>query len=629
MLTTIVLITFIGVGVLVVVAAILTFRREDRIREALEEVQATGLNQVASLHPVIDPEVCIASGACIDACPETVLGMVDGKTYLVHANECIGHGRCQTSCPVDAITLVFGTAKRGVDIPLLRAGYETNVNGIYVVGELGGMGLIRNAMRQGMQVVDAIKGTLADPFEPDPDCSDVLIVGAGPAGIAAAMSCVDKQLSYKLLEQYQLGGSVMQYPRRKLVFTEVIKLPIVGKFGKSEMLKEELVAEFERVLAQAGVEVLEQHRVLAVSGHMGGFSVKVQGPAGQQVLKARTIVLAIGRRGTPQKLGVPGEDLSHVAYRLAEAEQYRHRKVLVVGGGDSAVEAAVAISEMAGAEVHLAYRGEGFFRVKKKNRDKLEAAEQAGRLTIYLKTNVKEIRAGEVDLVSQDEGPFSLEIEDVIVSIGGVLPTPFLESMGIQVETKHGEAITPENDSARLAKTLARATNRISTRLSKTWAGESGRQKGEGATSRRTRRAPGSLAGGGTGRVGGRSSGRKAPEPEPAGNLEESELEISGSGLDISESSLEMPSQPAPLTLEISETNLDVARPVAEAGDPPAQRAPSARQRGPSGREQPERGPSARQPERGPSGRERGGTGRQARRFEKPAPGDDTPDGEG
>lgn len=619
MLTTIVLATFIGVAVLVVVAVLVLFRQEDRTRELLEEAQATGMNQVASLHPVIDPEVCITSGACIDACPEDVLGMVDGKTYLVQANDCIGHGRCQASCPVDAITLVFGTATRGVDIPLLRAGYETNVNGIFVVGELGGMGLIRNAMRQGTQVIEALRQILAEPVEDQGEQVDVLIVGAGPAGIAAALKATEQKLSYRLIEQYQLGGSVMHYPRRKLVFTEVIQLPIVGKFGKSEMLKEELVAEFERVTTTAGVEVLEQRRVVSVSGHMGSFVVKVDGPEGQELHRARTIVLAIGRRGTPQKLGCPGEDLPHVVYRLAEAEQFRRKKVLVVGGGDSAVEAAIQISEVAGAEVHLCYRGESFFRVKKKNRDKLEERVAADKITLHLQATVKEIRPGEVDLVTKTEGAYSLEIDDVIVNVGGVLPTPFLESMGIQVETKHGEAATVERDSARLAKTLARATNRISTRLSKTWAGDSARlAKGEraGDSSRHTRkaRAPG------TGRSTGRSSGRKArapgtpaslPEPVPAGlgdsagnPLDESELEISGSGLDISESSLDMPAVVSPPPV----IQLDI---TPHEQSPPAARPPTGRQARPgSAREgaQPQGG--------GGTGRHaRPGTGRHARRL--------------
>jgi thioredoxin reductase/ferredoxin len=468
MLTNLVIATAIVVLVLILGGAFLLFRREDQARALLEEARATGTDQVASLHPVIDLEVCISSGACVDACPEDVLGQVDGKTYLVQGGSCIGHGRCAESCPVNAISLVFGTAQRGVDIPLLRRGYETNKNGIFVIGELGGMGLIRNAMRQGAQVVETIREVLADPFREDPDLADVLIVGAGPAGISCALHCVEKGLTFRLLEQYILGGSVTHFPRRKLIFSEVIKLPIVGRFGKAEMLKEELIAEFERVVQTAKIDVLEQRRVKAVKGQMGNFRIEAEGPEGRtEVYRARTVVLSIGRRGTPRKLGAPGEELSHVVYRLLDAEQYRRRRVLVVGGGDSAVEAAVSISGVAGAEVHLSYRGDGFFRVKKKNRESLASAEAAGKVIVHLKTNVTEIRPDEVELRYDDGAYEELGIDDVIVQAGGVLPTPFLEEMGIRVETKHGERLEMETTSERLAKSWASTISRASERLSR------------------------------------------------------------------------------------------------------------------------------------------------------------------
>ena len=526
MLTYLVVGTLVVVVVAIALGVLLYFRREDKLRELLEEAVSGGMNQVASLHPVIDMDVCMTSGACVDVCPEDVLGIVDGSTYLVQGNACIGHGRCADVCPVNAISLVFGTAKRGIDIPLLRAGYETNVDGIYVIGELGGMGLIRNAMRQGLQVVETLKSVLADPFEEDPELKDMVIVGGGPAGLAAALGAVDKGMTYALLEQYDLGGSVIHYPRRKLVFSETVKLPIVGRFGKAEMLKEELIAEFERVVDVAKIEVHPQHRVTAVEGSFGDFRVETESAQGKRVFRGRTIVLAIGRRGTPRKLGVPGEDQEHVMYRLSDAEQFRHRKVLVVGGGDSAVEAAVQLSEIAGAEVHLAYRGESFFRVKKKNRDKLQRAADAGELTVHLRTNVARIGQAQVELINP-EGTFTIEIDEVIVNAGGVLPTPFLESMGVQVETKHGERIDGQDASARLAKTLAKATTRISTRLG--LSGDSARL-GKRST-RMSKLASTRLGKRSSGRKSGRVSRRKPGESAPpplSDALEDSELEVSG-----------------------------------------------------------------------------------------------------
>ncbi len=481
--------TAVAVVLVTVVGLVLHFRQEDRAREALEDARAAGLNLPASLHPVVDYDACLGSGACIDACPEQVIGRVDGVTTLVKAGDCIGHGRCHDACPVDAISLVMGTAERGVDIPLLRAGYETNRDGVFVVGELGGMGLIRNAMRQGQQVVGPVQRAL-ERAGPRPkgrageELADVLIVGAGPAGIACAVKCVEQGLSYRLVEQYALGGSVMHYPRRKLVFTEAIKLPLVGRFGKREMFKEELVAEFERVVLEAKLEVREGRRVTKVEGELGRFTVTCEaGPGEEEVLRARALVLAIGRRGTPRKLDVPGEDQPHVVYRLQDAEQYRGRRVLVVGGGDSAVEAAVALAQVAGTTVHLSYRGAGFFRVKRKNRADLEAALAAGRLTQHLETTVASIGQRTVRLKDAKGRVEVLEVDDVIVNAGGVLPTPFLEAIGVRVETKRGEKVdVGEDTAAKLAERISGHVDAVA-QVSRRFAAASG-QLVETATKR-------------------------------------------------------------------------------------------------------------------------------------------------
>ena len=466
MLTTLFIGVALAVVIIIVMGAYLSVRAERREAEALAEAQAAGMNVPVSLHPVIDLTTCIGSGACVDVCPESVLGRPGGVTQLVQAGGCIGHGRCHDACPVGAIALVFGTAERGVDLPLLRAGYETNVDGMFVIGELGGMGLIRNAMRQGITAVGTgVRTSLKNPeivAGSGPGLVDVVIVGAGPAGIAAALECAHRKLSFVLLEQFTLGGSVTHYPRRKLVFTEQIKLPIVGNFGKSEMLKEELVAEFERVCLAGGITILEGRRVTGVEGRAGDFRVVCATEGGEEVHRGRTVVLSIGRRGTPRRLNVPGEDLPHIVYRLLDPEQYRHRKVLCVGGGDSSVEAAVSLAEVAGCEVHLSYRGEAFYRVKKKNRAQLEAAVEQGRVRLHLQTSALRVTPDQV-VLSAPEGERTLQITDVIVNVGGVVPTAFLESVGIKVETKFGEAM--EGKTSRRARRSTGRSGRPSTRL--------------------------------------------------------------------------------------------------------------------------------------------------------------------
>ena len=412
-------------------------RRQRRIgavhRATLADSVAVGMTEPASLHPVIDPAKCLGCGACVRACPETshhdVLGLINGKAVLIGPTECIGHGACKTACPFDAITLVFGTERRGLDIPLLKPNFESNVPGVYVAGELGGMGLIKNALTQGQQALEAI----AKAGVRRPGALDVLIVGAGPAGLAASLAAKKLGLNYLTVEQEALGGAVFQYPRGKLVMTAPVELPLVGKVQFRNTSKETLLEFWNGTCKNNGLAISYQERVEAVERQDGIFLVRTS--KGQH--RAATILLGIGRRGTPRKLGVPGEEQSKVVYRLIDPEQYRGRHVLVVGGGDSALEAAASVAELGDATVTLSYRGEAFQRAKQRNRQRVDAAMTSGQLKVLLNSQVKEILAGDVQLV-QSGTAVTLRNDIVIVSAGGILPNDFLKSIGIQVETKWG-----------------------------------------------------------------------------------------------------------------------------------------------------------------------------------------------
>ncbi len=405
--------------------------------EAKSESLSAGLVEPPSLHPIIDPSRCIGCGSCVRACPEQphhhVLGLINGKAELVSPTDCIGHGACRTACPVDAITLVFGTEKRGVDIPVLTPQFESNVPGIFVAGELGGMGLIRNALEQGKQAVEMIERHR--PRGGD-DLLDIVIVGAGPAGFAASLSALSKRMKFVTLEQESLGGCVFQYPRGKLVMTQAATLPIIGKVNFTRTSKEELLEFWRSIEKKSGVEINYNERVEGLQNlGSGGFLVKT--PRGEY--RTRNVLLAIGRRGTPRKLGVPGEDLPKVVYRLIDPEQYKGQNVLVVGGGDSALEAAASIAELGGTPVTLSYRGDAFDRAKQRNRDRVNAAAKSGDLDLRLSSTVRKISPDRVMLEQKGE---KLEVANnsVIVNAGGVLPNDFLRQAGVAVETKYGTA---------------------------------------------------------------------------------------------------------------------------------------------------------------------------------------------
>lgn len=408
-------------------------RRSRRSRAVLRESRELGLHEPASLHPLIDEAQCIGCNACVKACPEqNVLGLIGGKARLLRAANCIGHGACQEACPVGAISLVFGTETRGVDIPLVSPDFETNVPGLFIAGELGGMGLIGNAIEQGRQAVEAV--SRLDGIGRGQGL-DLVIVGAGPGGFSATLAAQERGLRAATFEQETLGGTVAHYPRGKLVMTRPVSLPLYGRIELRETSKEALLGLWRDVERRTRPRIHYEERVESISRAEGGFEVVTS--RGRH--RSRAVIVAIGRRGTPRKLGVPGEELDKVVYRLLDAEQYRGRRVLVVGGGDSALEAAIALAAEEGTEATLSYRGDSFSRAKPANRLRVEKSAAAGRLVVLLESEVTAIEPDAVRL-RQRGRDVSLANDDVIVCAGGILPTAFLTSIGVAVETKYGTA---------------------------------------------------------------------------------------------------------------------------------------------------------------------------------------------
>jgi len=424
------------IGFALSMAAMIPFlRKKKNLERAAENARQTavqfGLDIPASLHPIVDASSCIGTGNCIEVCPEhDVLGLSSGQARPISPARCIGHGLCERSCPVEAIQLVFGTDKRGVDIPRIKQNFETNVPGIFIIGELGGMGLIRNAFEQGRQ---CIEGILSEKGKTPSDTLDVLVVGCGPAGLSASLCCIHHKLRFVTLEKEDVGGTVRYYPRKKLVMTSPLQIPGFGKLPHREISKEDLIGVWDDIIAKTGLEVNTHETVIDVKASEDGCFIVA---SDKGTYKTKRVVLAIGRRGIPRKLNIPGEKLPKVAYSLREPEAFEGDRILVVGGGDSAVEAALALSEERGNRVSLSYRKNHFSRIKPGNMERVNRALSEKTIDVLWSTTLLEIKPGQVRY--QNGSVNTLSNDYVFIFAGGVLPTAFLKRCGIEIDTKFG-----------------------------------------------------------------------------------------------------------------------------------------------------------------------------------------------
>ena len=419
-------------------ATVLFYLRKKKVNTLVTEQKVVvakeeGLYEPVSLHPYINLKSCIGSAACVSECPEKdILGIVNGKATLINTSNCVGHGACFHTCPVEAISLRIGTESRGVELPHVDANFETNVKGIYIAGELGGMGLIKNSVEQGQQAIESI---IKSKKTPKDNVIDVIIIGAGPAGISATLACKKHGLSSVTLEQDSLGGTVFTFPRTKIVMTSPMDLPLHGKVKLYDTSKEELLQLWEKVITEHDIAINENTKVEDIIP-LPDNTFKIVTADGEEYI-GNNVLISIGRRGSPRKLNIPGEVSTKVAYRLLEPEQISNKNIIIVGGGDSAMEAAMLLME--NNNVHLLCRSDKFTRSKPKNREKISAAIEANSLQVVFNSSLMSISDDHcMYKIDGDEEEKRLKNDLVYIFAGGILPTKFLEKPGVKITKRFG-----------------------------------------------------------------------------------------------------------------------------------------------------------------------------------------------
>ncbi len=430
------------VGGLVVLAVFVPYLlrfalRNRRDRERKAEASALGIDRPIAQYPYVDPNKCVGCGACVKACPEgDVLGLVGGTSVVINGLRCVGHARCEEACPVGAIEVGLGDLKSRKDVPLLDQEMQTNLPRVYVAGELGGIALVKNATLQGRQAVEVVADRVQQKG-PERGALDLLIVGAGPAGLSASLMAKTLGLRYQTLEKEEgLGGSILHYPRRKMVLTQPVDLSPWSSLNKEEYVKEDLLDFYWRMVGDNSLNVNFGESLEGLERSNGHYLVRSK----LEEYRTRHVLLAIGRRGSPRKLGVPGEELPKVMYRLVDAESYKGKNLLVVGGGDSAIEAAVGLARQEGNRVTLSYRKERLFRIKKKNEERIAALFDSGAVEPIFSSNLIEVREDAVVLDVGGDEPVEMANDYVFIFAGGVPPFRFLQGMGVKFG---GEELCP------------------------------------------------------------------------------------------------------------------------------------------------------------------------------------------
>jgi thioredoxin reductase (NADPH) len=450
-------------------------------------------------HPVVNPELCIGCHACVEACPFDVLAIVNGIASPIAMDQCMEDTSCQVECPTNPKACVVVNTKKKIPprkVPDRDTRFMTGVKGMYLIGDVSGVPLIKNAVNEGAQVIDHIVEDLKGDGNGAGQKAeyDVAVVGIGPAGLSAAALAKQRGLKVLALEQDKVVSTIQAYPAGKYVFfkPDTVEpkgvVPIAGAGEK----KERMLQDWLDVVTRQGLQIHEEETCADIKNEGGVFTVVTEkGKAKEKaVYTVRRVILAIGNRGTPMRLGVPGEDTkitlvpdpaaanscsscgrprkstqhfcphcgqqfnesdlaprpdAKVKYKLLDPGDYRGKKCIVVGAGNSAIEAAVdlcgfkrdgdQISFVRDNEVTLVIRSDFKGDLKLGNKMNVYDCIDAGKVKVYFRTGIKEITATEAVLmdVRSKKETARLANDYVFALIGGEKPTTFLQSLGVKI----------------------------------------------------------------------------------------------------------------------------------------------------------------------------------------------------